>query len=182
MSELLDIVDMNGNPTGETVDREYAHQNGVWHRTAHVWLARKKDGIVQILLQKRAAVKDSYPGCYDISSAGHIPAGVDYKASAIRELKEELGIDAAENDLIFCGDRKIVSDEIFRGKPFCDRQHSRVFILWRDLPEAEITVQPEEVDSVCWMDFEKCRDGVANNRFLHCIAEEELEMLRGQLF
>ena len=92
MREWFDVVDEKGNPTGETVEREYAHRNGVRHRTAHLWLAREKNGCPQILLQKRSANKDSHPGCYDISSAGHIPAGVEYRESAVRELKEELGV------------------------------------------------------------------------------------------
>lgn len=37
MKEMLDVIDEKGNPTGETVDREYAHLNGVWHRTSHLW-------------------------------------------------------------------------------------------------------------------------------------------------
>lgn len=36
--ELLDIVDENGCPTGETVERETAHRKGIRHRTSHVWL------------------------------------------------------------------------------------------------------------------------------------------------
>ena len=52
--EYLDIVDENGNPTGETVERSYAHQNGVWHRTSHVWILRKREGKIEVLLQKRA--------------------------------------------------------------------------------------------------------------------------------
>lgn len=71
----MDIVDEYGNPTGETINREIAHAEGIRHRTAHVWLLRMKDNRLQILLQKRAHNKDSHPGCYDISSAGHIPAG-----------------------------------------------------------------------------------------------------------
>ena len=78
MEEILDIVDENGIPTGQTVDRETAHLKGIPHRTAHVWLLRVKNGKVQILLQKRADNKSAFPGCYDISSAGHIPAGVLY--------------------------------------------------------------------------------------------------------
>lgn len=70
MQEILDIVDENGEPTGETVEREFAHADGIRHRTSHVWLARKRNGRAEILLQKRAENKDSYPGCYDISSAG----------------------------------------------------------------------------------------------------------------
>ena len=94
--ELLDIVDEKGNPTGETVPREVAHREGIRHRTAHVWIFRRRGGVVQILLQKRSDNKDSDPGCYDISSAGHIPAGRDYIPSAVRELKEELGVDFAD--------------------------------------------------------------------------------------
>ena len=66
--ELLDIVDEKGNPTGETVPREVAHREGIRHRTAHVWIFRRRGGVVQILLQKRSDNKDSDPGCYDISS------------------------------------------------------------------------------------------------------------------
>lgn len=42
--EYLDIVDEVGNPTGEIVEREYAHRHGIRHRTSHVWLLRKKAG------------------------------------------------------------------------------------------------------------------------------------------
>ena len=93
--ELFDVVDGQGRPTGATVSREQAHREGVRHRTAHVWILRKKDGKTQILLQKRSENKDSHPGCYDISSAGHIPAGQEFVPSALRELKEELGVEAA---------------------------------------------------------------------------------------
>ena len=181
MSELLDIVDENGEPTGQTVDREYAHSHGIWHRTAHLWLVREKNGTIQVLLQKRAREKDSHPGCYDISSAGHIPAGVGYMPSAIRELKEELGVDADESELIYCGDRIVSWDDAFHGKPFHDRQHSRVFILWLDLPEEQFRVDPAEVESVCWMDFDACCQGVQNDGFPHCISTEELNILKNAL-
>ena len=181
MSEILDIVDKNGCPTGEVVDREYAHLNGVWHRTSHVWLVREKYGAVQILLQKRALNKDSFPGCYDISSAGHIPAGVDFKESALRELKEELGIEAAEDELIHCGDRIIVWDDNFHGKPYHDRQYTKVFLMWNDMDESDFSLQAEEVDSVIWMDFEECWHGVENDTFNHCIVMEELKMVRSEL-
>ena len=52
--ELLDIVDENGIPTGKTIARVAAHLYGIRHRTSHVWLFRKHDGKLQILLQKRS--------------------------------------------------------------------------------------------------------------------------------
>ena len=177
MSEYFDIVDQSGNPTGETVERTIAHEKGIWHRTSHVWLFRRKGDKLQVLLQKRTMTKDSFPGCFDISSAGHIPAGIGFVASALRELEEELGITANPDNLIFCGDRKIITDDVFHGKPFHDRQYSRVFLMWCDKEENHFTLQPEEIDSVKWLDFDICLESVKNNAFPHCIDVEELELL-----
>ena len=147
--ELLDIVDENGIPTGEVVEREKAHREGVRHRTSHVWIARKRDGRVEILLQKRSQDKDSHPGCYDISSAGHIPAGVDFIPSALRELKEELGIEANPEELIYCGVRKGMYEDVFYGRRFVDNQISNVYLLWKnDLEIEEYTIQESEIESI----------------------------------
>ena len=179
--ELLDVVDENGVPTGTVVSREKAHAEGIRHRTAHVWLVRRRNGNVEILLQKRCKSKDSWPGCYDISSAGHIPAGVDFIPSALRELRAELGVQANAEELIFCGNRPLRSDSVFHGRPFRDRQYSRVFALWRDQPEAAFRLQKEEIDAVRWMELEACMEAVKRNTIAHCIYPEELEMVRAAL-
>lgn len=175
--EYLDIVDENGNPTGETVERSFAHQNGVWHRTSHVWILRKREGKIEVLLQKRADTK-SFPGCYDISSAGHITAGQGFLDSAVRELGEELGITATEDELLFCGDRKIIWDDVFFGEEYHDRQFTKVFLLWADVDEKSLTLQEEEVSAVKWMDLDECIEGVKANAFKHCIYPEELLMVK----
>ena len=138
---------------------------------------RNKDGKIQVLLQKRSINKEAFPNCYDISSAGHVPAGEDFETSAIRELNEELGIHANKKDLMFCGDRNVVWDGEFNGKPFKDRQHSKVFLMWLDLDENEFIVDHNEVDSVRWIDLEQCIESVENNLFRHYIAMEELQIL-----
>ena len=175
--EWLDIVDENGEPTGKTVERSEAHAKGIRHRTAHVWLLRRRENGWEILLQRRSLQKASFPGCYDISSAGHIPAGRGYRESAVRELYEELGVTAREEELLFCGDREVVHDAVFFGKPFCDRQHSRVFCLPLDREESDFTLQTEEVDSVLWMPLSACRAAVQGNTLPHCIALSELAMV-----
>lgn len=124
--EYLDIVDENGVPTGKTAERTAAHKQGLRHRTSHVWILRERAGKVEVLLQKRSQNKDSFPGCYDISSAGHIPAGVDFIPSALRELKEELGCSVSENELIYCGQRRFSYDGVFHGK---ERQLTYFVIL-----------------------------------------------------
>jgi len=175
--EWLDIVDEHGMPTGETVEREDAHRRGIRHRTSHVWLLRKQPGKIQVLLQKRCANKDSFPGCYDTSSAGHIPAGESYLRSALRELREELGVDAAEEELLYCGQRQFKFRETFHGRAFLDRQVSNIYVLWRDTDESEFSVQTSEIDSVIWMDWDRCVDMVKNRTAPNCIWPQELDMV-----
>ncbi|MBR5316222.1 MAG: NUDIX domain-containing protein [Firmicutes bacterium] len=180
MKEFLDIVDACGNPTGEIVERKLAHKQGILHRTSHVWILRRVNDVVEVLLQKRSQNKDSFPSCYDISSAGHIPAGVDWKTSALRELAEELGIvGVTEDALHLCGQRHIVHDEIFHGQPFVDRQISNVYCLWLDVEPETLTLQESEVESVCWMPLKSCIEKVANcdPTFPNGIVLEELKML-----
>ena len=177
MMEYLDIVDENALPTGKVVERAVAHREGIPHRTSHLWLVRKRDHRVQILLQKRALTK-SFPGCYDISSAGHIPAGQDYLPSAVRELKEELGLTAQESDLILCGDMKIFWDDVFFGEPYHDRQYTRVFLLWADVEERDLVLQEEEVLSVLWIDLEECVNAVAAGTLDNCISLDELQLVQ----
>ncbi|MCD7887463.1 MAG: NUDIX domain-containing protein [Clostridiales bacterium] len=175
--ELLDIVDKSGRPTGLTVERETAHREGIRHRTSHVWLLRRRGETVEILLQKRSQEKDSYPGCYDISSAGHIPAGVDFVPSALRELKEELGLDAAPEELVYCGQRRFSCHAIFHDRPFWDNQVSNVYALWRDVEPESLTLQESEVESVRWFPFRDCLTAVRDGSLPSCIYVGELELV-----
>ncbi|WP_412030802.1 NUDIX hydrolase [Faecalispora sporosphaeroides] len=128
-------------------------------------------------MQKRSLNKDSHPGCYDTSSAGHIPSGEDFLESSLRELQEELGITAAAEELLYCGCRRSEYRGEFHGRRFWDHQVSNVYILWRDVEESQLTLQKSEVDSVVWMDWDKCLDMVKHQSALHCIRIDELEMV-----
>ena len=175
--EYLDIVDENGNPTGETIDRKVAHKTGIRHRTTHIWIVRKRDGKVQILLQLRAKNKDSFPGCYDISSAGHIPAGDDFVESGLRELEEELGLIIDKEELIECGNFHIFTENEFHGVHYVDNQISKVFLLWKDIEIEKLCLQVEEIESAMWMNFEECKEAVRNKTIPTCINISELELI-----
>ena len=135
-------------------------------------------GGLDVLLQKRSENKDSNPGCYDISSAGHIPAGSGYLDSALRELKEELGIDASSEELELRLIRRISYSDIFHGKLFQDNQVTRVYRMkTNDIDIEKLELQKEEVEKVMWMEYEECIKAVKNNTIKHCIYLEELESL-----
>lgn len=68
---------------------------------SQVWLwQRSLDGI-EVLLQKRASTKKAWPGCYEASVAGHIDASESPVESAVREAREELGVDMDAGRLIY---------------------------------------------------------------------------------
>ena len=112
--ELFEERSGDGTPTGTIVERGVAHSEGRCHGTAHIWIARanEKSGC-EVLLQKRSAWKDSNPGCYDISSAGHLSAGDTYLEGALREIGEELGIHAEAEELRDLGLLEKVSHGVF---------------------------------------------------------------------
>lgn len=132
----------------------------------------------ELLMQKRSGRKNSFPGCYDVSSAGHVQAGDDYLESALRELSEELGIVAAPEELEYVG--RFDSGDIlaeFDGKPFHDREISAVYVYRRPVDAASLKLQEEEVDSVVWMPYEKVLQAVRNGDPDFCVNERGLKLL-----
>jgi 16S rRNA (adenine1518-N6/adenine1519-N6)-dimethyltransferase len=72
--------------------RAQVHGDNLRHRAVHI-LVFNKNG--DLYLQKRSRWKDRHPGVWDSSASGHVLAGEDYDRAAQRELREELGIEAA---------------------------------------------------------------------------------------
>ena len=89
MLEILDIWNENGKPTGQSADKALLHQEGLFHPTVHIWFYTPTPNI---LLQKRAANKQTFPKLWDVSVAGHIHFGETYNDAVIRETLEETGI------------------------------------------------------------------------------------------
>lgn len=93
----LSIVDENDNVIGKET-RENIHKDGLLHREINVWIYNKNG---EILFQRRAKSKDTYPDLLDASVGGHVEIGEDYLVTAVRELKEETGLQADTKDLIY---------------------------------------------------------------------------------
>ena len=178
--ELFDIVDDSGQPTGETVSRTEAHEKGIPHRTAHVWLLREREGRREILLQKRSDNKDSFPGMYDTSSAGHVPAGEEPLPSALRELQEELGITASPEELLEIGSFHIQCEMMFHGRPFRDNEFAKVYVCSH--PAERFTLQESEVSEVRWFNLEEVWQEIrSGDRHRFCVPTEGLAILRSWL-
>lgn len=175
--ELFDLVDEQGNPTGEITDRTTAHAQGLRHRTAHIWVIRRNSGSIQVLLQKRAQNKDSFPGKFDTSSAGHIQAGDAPLPSALRELEEELGIRAAPEELQFAGIFRIQYEKNFYGKLFRDNEVSFVYVYEKPVELSQLTLQAEEVESVAWFPLTEVQSALQCHDPRFCVPPDGLSTL-----
>ena len=185
--ELFDELDSEGNKTGIVKERGVVHEEGALHATSHVWIVRKNGqdidtdaGMGQqydVLLQKRSENKDSNPGCYDISSAGHVEAGRGYLESAIRELEEELGIQALPEQLKEIGIRRCGFEGEFYGRPFKDNEISMLYLYEEAVDIEKLRLQESEVSEVIWMDYRECYEKIRENSFKHCIYTDEFDML-----
>ena len=131
----------------------------------------------EVLLQKRSAIKDSNPGCYDISSAGHLSSGDIALEGALRELKEELGVTASPEDLHYIGKHRGSFQAPFHGRMFRDNELSNVYVITKYIDESRLRLQESEVESVMWMDYETCRRQIHEGTLPNCIYEDEFDMV-----
>ncbi|EEG74641.1 NUDIX domain-containing protein [[Clostridium] hylemonae] len=176
--ELFDVRNPDGSPSGIVRERGVAHREGSLHATVHIWVVRENDKSgFDVLLQKRSASKDSHPGFYDISSAGHIAAGEDYLPSAVRELSEELGISASESELQYVGIHRGGFEDVFYGRPFKDEELSAVYVYAEPVRAGELRLQESEVEEVVWIDYEECRKRMEDGTLKNCVYADEFEMV-----
>lgn len=179
--EYFDIVDEDGKSSGTVVSRETAHKEGILHRTSHVWIVRRTEKGYDILMQKRSMNKDSFPGMYDTSSAGHIRAGDEPAASAIRELKEELGITAEASQLLYIGKFHGRYSKEFHGSMFKDNEIPYVFLFHGTVDIDQLSLQEDEVDEVRWFDMDMVWEEIQHSRERFCVPSESLGILRRHL-
>lgn len=176
--EFFDILDENGAKTDRIKERSLVHEDGDIHGTVHIWIRRKTEKGYDLLLQKRSKDKDSFPGCYDISSAGHISAGDDPLESAIRELSEELGIHADKDQLKYTGIHEGVMNGYFHGREFKNHEISHVYIYEEPVDIEKLDLQEEEVEDVIWIDAQELVEKVKAGEIENCLFLDELEMFK----
>ncbi len=150
--EYIDVFDENNNPIGEIKEKQQAHEDGNFHRTAHVWIINDNN---ELLLQKRSASKKSHPNCWDISGAGHIRAGETVTKGAIRELKEELGVEVTGKDLNYVATIKSTKDPK-------NMEFGYVYLLRCNKKVEDYIFEDKEVSEVKYIYYEELEKMVEN--------------------
>ena len=142
--ELIEIVDENGNFTGQIMDKEEAHDKNLLHNEVGIFIIND-DG--KVLLQKRSANKRFSPNKWGLC-AGHVEANESLENAALREIKEEVGLDITSKELIPYGEREItISDS---------NSHITYFYYIRcNKKENEFAIQTEELSEVKWFNIDE---------------------------
>jgi isopentenyl-diphosphate delta-isomerase type 1 len=143
--ELIDIYDDLNKRIGTKMKSE-AHKNALWHRASHVWIYNSKG---QILLQLRSGNKEMLPDLWDVAAAGHSAAGEEPITTAIRELKEELGIEARPEELEFVKVRQVMADF---DNGLKNREYVSIYLFRFDGLARKLNLQKEEVQEARFFD------------------------------
>ena len=150
--EYFDVLDENGYKTGKTKLRQDVHRDGDWHRGISVYIVNSKG---DVLLQKRSQNVDKYPNMWNVSSGGHVDAGEDSITTAIREVKEELGVDITEEQL----ELLYTTKSSYIPKPgFIENEIIDVYLVKADIKVEDVILQKEEVSDVKYIAIKEFRD------------------------
>jgi len=147
LDELFDVVDDHDRVIGRAPRRE-VHANNLLHRAVHIFAVNRAGAI---FLQKRSALKDTNPGLWCSSCAGHVDAGEDYDRTVPRELTEELGIAPGTYP---------APERLFKTAPCRDTGWEFVW-TYRLHHDGPFTLNPAEVDAGEWLPVDAVTRAVA---------------------
>ena len=157
-AEWNDIYDENRMLTGRLHKRGTPWRPGEYGLVVCVWVY---DGRGKVLLTRRAPGK-SFAGTWE-NSGGAAKAGETSRQAIARELFEETGIRAAEEDF------ELLSS---------DRDHNTFYdfyCLRRQVSIEDIVLQPGETDDVAWYTFQQVHQLIREKKICQIISRQFLK-------
>jgi isopentenyldiphosphate isomerase len=139
--ELIDILNDNLTVV-KTCLKSEAHKNGWFHASVHIWFYTSKG---EVLIQKRAKNKNTFPDLWDVSVAGHITSGEDVIVSAIREIKEEIGVSVTSIELTKIG---VFKEKFKHREGFTDNEIHYIYLCQLITDFRTLRIQKEELSEI----------------------------------
>src|SRR3989344_2157422 len=92
---------------------------------------------------------------WDISAAGHVSAGEDDITSALREAKEELGIDLSPDKLEKIGETKIQA--VLNNGTYIDHEYDIIYLVRADFSIDQLKMQASEVKGLRYLSISELK-------------------------
>ncbi len=146
--ELLDEVDENNILTGRVLDKDYMHNNKIFHREVAAIIINEEN---ELLIQKRAPTKKQCPNMWGLT-AGHVDSGEKVENAMVREIKEELGININESKMKFLG--------TYKRESLHNCCFTYCFLVSTNKTIADMTMQKEEVSELKYITLEKLKESM----------------------
>ncbi len=153
MEELIDVLNENGEKTGEVKTKSSIKKDGDFHRAVSICIINDHK---EILMHRRSVGKKIYPNLWSCFVRGHVSAGEDSIAACLRELDEELGILAHEDDLEFLfslKDCNRAGNMDYINNIFYDN-----YLLFKNIPLGDLALEAEEVAEVRYMNYKEVKE------------------------
>jgi isopentenyldiphosphate isomerase len=148
--EYLNLVNEKNEITETKKTRKEIHRKGLWHASSHVWVLNEKN---EILCNLRSKKKDTFPLYWDAVCGEHLKAGENFKKGALRGLKEELKIEAKEEDLIELTTAKIKE----KYKNIKNNELQKIFLFKTKKKLNEITFQKSEIKKIKFIEINELK-------------------------
>ncbi len=142
MPEFWDIYDENRRKTGRLQQRGVPMSPDDYHLVVEIWLMNPRG---EVLLTKRHPDKH-YGGLWECTG-GSVLAGEESLAAALREVREETGVDLSQG----APGVLLASPTVRRDEPGKYSAHYDVYLFRRDVPLSALVLQPEEVVDAKWV-------------------------------
>lgn len=150
--ELWDLYDKNRKLTEHTMVRGDEMQPDTYHLVIHVAIFNSNN---QMLIQKRRHDKIGAPNMWDISAGGSVTAGETSQAGAMRETKEELGLDIDLHNQL-----PHLSITFARG-------YDDIYIVNREADINELAVPNDEVSDAKWATIDEINKMIDDRTFVN---------------
>ena len=151
--ELWQAYTKSGEPVTQPLTKAKAG-TGILHGASHVWIWRRGSHGLEMLLQRRAPDKLTWPNHLDISAAGHIDFGESPLGALLREAQEEIGLklDTASVELLF-----VHRAYLQAGAGIIENEFQWVY-GYESTEEMQLTFADGEVVTAEWLPFKEFRE------------------------
>ena len=169
--EYLDVLDENGNKTGEIIERNEAHRRGVCHRVIQVWIINSDN---ELLIQKRSKNKAICPDLWFISLGAHIVSNESNEETIKREFAEELGLDVEIEEVKYLYTSKEIAT--YKNGTVIDNEVYDVYLIKMDLDPKKLKLQEDEVQEVKFISYNDFKLSIQNKDPSFWINKEEFSL------